>query len=163
MVAYLPAQWHDFFAGSVEASAALTGLLFVSISMNLKQILTFPRLPGRAAGTLGILLGALGVSTLGLAPGQSVRAFGIEIAAIGAAATVQAVWVSIHKFNRTEPLLWTLQPLVLLSLPSLAFFVGGVSLISGGGGGLYWILAATILAFLAASVNAWVLLVEILR
>ncbi|MEJ0014046.1 MAG: hypothetical protein WDN07_00055 [Actinomycetota bacterium] len=82
---------------------------------------------------------------------------------IGAIAAVQAVWVSIHKFNRTEPLLWTLQPLVLLSLPSLAFFAGGVSLISGGGGGLYWILAATILAFLAASVNAWVLLVEILR
>ncbi|MEJ0014045.1 MAG: hypothetical protein WDN07_00050 [Actinomycetota bacterium] len=79
MVAYSPVEWHDFFAGSVEASAALTGLLFVSISMNLKQILTFPRLPGRAAGTLGILLGALGVSTLGLAPGQSVRVFELKL------------------------------------------------------------------------------------
>jgi modulator of FtsH protease len=40
---------------------------------------------------------------------------------------------------------------------------GGVSLLAGGGGGIYWILVGTALVFIAASINAWVLLVEILR
>jgi hypothetical protein len=31
------------------------------------------------------------------------------------------------------------------------------------GGGLYWILAGTVLTFVGATLNAWVLLVEILR
>ncbi len=35
------------------ASAALLGLLFVAISINLEQILKHRHLPGRAAGTLG--------------------------------------------------------------------------------------------------------------
>jgi hypothetical protein len=34
---------------------------------------------------------------------------------------------------------------------------------NGGGGGLYWVLAGTLLSFLAASISAWVLLIEILR
>jgi hypothetical protein len=31
------------------------------------------------------------------------------------------------------------------------------------GGGLYWVLAAVLLVFVSASINAWVLLVEIMR
>ena len=36
-------------------------------------------------------------------------------------------------------------------------------MLAGRGGGLYWIVAAIVCAILAAAVNAWVLLVEILR
>ncbi len=40
---------------------------------------------------------------------------------------------------------------------------GGVSLLERDGGGIYWILFGTALVFISASINAWVLLVEILR
>ncbi len=40
---------------------------------------------------------------------------------------------------------------------------GGGSLVTKSGGGLYWILAGITLTFVAASINAWVLMVEILR
>ena len=53
--------------------------------------------------------------------------------------------------------------LAALLLPALAFVGGGCSLLAGSGGGLCWILAGTVLTFVAASLNAWVLLVEILR
>lgn len=53
--------------------------------------------------------------------------------------------------------------LATLLLPSIALMVGGVSLVAGAGGGLYWILASILLAFVSASINAWVLLVEIKR
>ena len=56
VASYSPLVWHDFFVGTIGASAALTGLLFVAISINLEQILKYPQLPGRAAVTLGVLV-----------------------------------------------------------------------------------------------------------
>ena len=51
--------------------------------------------------------------------------------------------------------------LVTLLLPSVAFIIGGVSLAVGEGGGLYWVPAGILFAFVSASINGWVLLVEI--
>ncbi len=163
MVSYSTLAWHDFFIGTIGAAAALTGLLFVAISINLEQILKFPQLPGRAAGTLGILVSALVVSGLALAPGQGDRALGIEIAATGAIVAVQATWVARGKETPGEPLSWRIEHLATLLLPSIGLIVGGVSLAAGAGGGLYWVLAAILLAFVSAAINAWVLLVEIKR
>ena len=41
--------------------------------------------------------------------------------------------------------------------------VAGASVMSGAGGGLYWLPPSVVLAFVAGLANAWVLLVEILR
>jgi hypothetical protein len=163
VASYSPLVWHDFFVGTIGASAALTGLLFVAISINLEQILKYPQLPGRAAGTLGILVSALVVSGFALAPGQSNRALGIEIAGAGAVVAAQALWVTHGKKTPNEPKAWVVEHLVTLLLPSIAFIVGGVSLALGGGGGLYWVLAGILFAFVSASINGWVLLVEIKR
>jgi hypothetical protein len=92
--------------GTIGASAALTGLLFVAISINLEQILKYPQLPGRAAVTRGILVGALVVSGFALAPGQTNRAVGIEIAVAGAVVATQALWVTYGKKMPDEPQAW---------------------------------------------------------
>src|SRR5580658_1140901 len=104
--AYAPIEWHDFFVAAVGASAALLGLLFVAISVNLEQILKFPHLPGRAAGTLGTLLTVLIVCIFGLAPRQSHWEFGGEVIATSAAVAIQAVWVSIGKRAEGDSLTW---------------------------------------------------------
>ena len=39
----------------------------------------------------------------------------------------------------------------------------GLSLLADGGGGLYWLVPAVLLATISGLVNAWVLLIEILR
>jgi modulator of FtsH protease len=163
MASYSPIIWHDFFIGTIGAAAALTGLLFVAISINLEQILKYPQLPGRAAGTLGILVSGLVVSGFALAPGQENRTLGIEIAAAGVIVAAQAVWVTHGKGTPDEPNSWIIQHLASLLLPSIAFVVGGLSLIAGRGGGLYWVFAGILIVFVSASINAWVLLVEILR
>jgi hypothetical protein len=103
------------------------------------------------------------VCSFGLAPGQSSRTLGVEILATGAIVATQAIWVSVRKLDKADPLGWTIGNLSLLLLPEPAFAGGGCSRLAGSGGGLYWILAGTVLTFLAASVNAWVFLVEILR
>jgi modulator of FtsH protease len=149
--------------GTIGAAAALTGLLFVAISINLEQILKYPQLPGRAAGTLGILVSGLIVSGFALAPGQGSRTLGVEIAAVGVIVALQAIWVTPGRGTPDEPRSWLIHHLASLLLPSIAFIIGGVSLIAAGGGGLYWVFAGILLVFVSASVNAWVLLVEILR
>jgi hypothetical protein len=103
------------------------------------------------------------VCIFGLAPGQSNRTLGLEILATGVVVATQAIWVSVGKRSQGDPLMWTLGNLPLLLLPPLAFVGGGGSLLASSGGGLYWILAGTVLAFVATSLNAWVLLVEIVR
>jgi hypothetical protein len=162
--AYDPAAWHDFFVGAMGASAALTGLLFVAISINLEQILKFPNLPGRAAGSLSILVAALVVASCGLAPGQSLQALGAEIAVAGSVVAGQAIWVTTRKPEEAGyRVTWRIERIVTMLLPGLVFLAGGLSLIAGGGGGLYWILGAIVLAFVVSAINAWVLLIEVLR
>ena len=48
-------------------------------------------------------------------------------------------------------------------LQVLPFILGGISLIAGAGGGLYWLAAGTIAAFIFSMLSTWVLLIEILR
>jgi hypothetical protein len=163
MVAYDQAAWHALFTGAIGASAALTGLLFVAISINLDQILKFPQLPGRAAGTLGTLLASLSVSGFALAPGQSIRVLGWEIIAVGAVVGLQALVVTLRNRGLAQKITWIIAHLVSLFFPALIFIAGGVSLVTQSGGGLYWILTATLVVFVVSSINAWVLLVEIKR
>ena len=51
-----PSAWHEFFVALAGAAAALTGLLFVAVSLNLRQILAFPSLPLRVGETLSITI-----------------------------------------------------------------------------------------------------------
>ncbi len=163
MSAYTAAAWHDFFMAAVGASAALLGLLFVSLSINIETILKYPHLPGRAAATLSILLVVLVVSFLGLAPNEVTTTFGWEIVAMTLLSASQIIWITVRRIRTNDRLRWALFSGTQLLVPILVIFGGGVSLLAGGGGGIDWILAGTALVFISASINAWVLLVEILR
>ena len=75
--------WSNFFVAELGAAAALTGLLFVAVSINLARILQFAHLPARAAEALLALVSVLFVTSFALIPHQSATAYGIEIGATG--------------------------------------------------------------------------------
>ena len=83
MTAYDPSQWTDLFVATAGASAALAGLVFVAVSINLERILSYEGLPERALETLLLLVGVLIFSILALMPGQSAVALGAEVLALG--------------------------------------------------------------------------------
>lgn len=64
--------------------------------------------------------------------------------------------------RNTVPAAMFLRLLVATAL-TLALATAGTTLAAGHGGGLYWIPAAFVLAVTVAAVNAWILLVEVLR
>jgi hypothetical protein len=163
VTAYSAQGWSELFVASAGASAALTGLLFVAVSVNIERILEFSGLPERALQTLLLLLSVVAISLIGLIPGQTATALGAELLVVSIGFCAAICWL----LNRTVSGAREHERAVLhlaYTVPgALAPVIGAVSLLVGAGGGLYWIAAGIIGAILGASVNAWVLMVEILR
>jgi len=91
---YSASAWTDFAVAVAGAAAALSGLLFVAVSINLSRILAFPNLPARAGQTLIMLVTPLVVALLVLIPDQRHDLLGVELLA-GAALLVPALgWLN---------------------------------------------------------------------
>ena len=71
MAAFEISPWKDLFVASAGASAALAGLVFVAVSINIDRILKFKGLPARALQTVLLLLSVVLVSIIGLIPGNA--------------------------------------------------------------------------------------------
>jgi hypothetical protein len=163
-MAYEPEAWSDFFVATAGASAALAGLVFVAISINIERILSLAGVPDRALQTVQLLVGMVIVSFFALAPGQSETVVGAEIAATGAVLVVTTGLLTARIAALSDRPRPDIAGIALLALLGTApFLVGGLSLLADSGGGLYWVLAGMVAAVLGAVVNAWVLLIEILR
>lgn len=165
MTAYDPSEWSDLFVASAGASAALLGLLFVAVSINLERILKYQGLPGRALEALMQLTCVLIVSLAGLVPGQSHVALGFELLLVTAviAAIILRQPIIVADETGREPVSWKVSRWTVRLAGLVPIGVAGISLVVEAGGGLYWLAAGIVLAIAAAIAGAWVLLVEILR
>lgn len=164
MFAYDASEWTDFFVAGAGASAALAGLVFVAVSINVDRILQFQGLPDRALATVMLLLSVVLVSLLGLIPGQSRAALAGELLGVGL--VFAAVILGLTRRStagRDGHRLHALSHWLLVVVGTVPVVLGAVSLFAEAGGGLYWVAAGIVLATTGAVANAWVLLVEILR
>jgi hypothetical protein len=164
VAAYDPAEWSDLFVASAGAAAALAGLVFVAVSINIERILKFPGLPERALETVALLLSVVVISLVGLIPGQGRVALGAELLGVSLAVGGMIAAISSQQLPPgVEPRTWRTARLVVQSAGTLPQILGGLSVILAVGGGLYWIVGGIVGAIVGAVANAWVLLVEILR
>jgi hypothetical protein len=134
----------------------------VAISINIERILGYRGLPERGLVTLLLLLGVLVVSLLLLEPGLSRSTVGIELLVEGVVITVTVAALTLRSRPRDEES-YLVSALVLAGVGTLPFIVAGVSFLAAFGGGMTWVLTGFISAIVGAMINAWVLLVEILR
>ena len=155
--------WTDFFVAEAGAAAALAGLLFVAISINLTRILEFWHLPTRAAEALLALLSVLVVATFALIPEQSTLACGIEIGGTGLVLWTGQAFALARTWKAVHPNSKSLLRVLMNQLPPLPFVIAGGLLLAGHSSGIYWIVPGTLLSFAAGIFGAWILLIEIQR
>jgi hypothetical protein len=165
MHAYTTVGWEELFLAEAGASAALAGLLFVAISINLTKILEVRGLVGRAGEAIVLLVAVLVASTLVLVPDQPRVALGTELLVTGLLAW--SILVTIHvravrgRVGPSHPVL--IGRIAMVQVAILPFLVAGISLLLQAGGGLYWLVPGVVLCLVVAVLNAWVLLIEIMR
>jgi modulator of FtsH protease len=165
MHGYDLAVWAGFFTAMTAAAAGLTGLLFVAVSINLEHILKgTTMLPSRAAETVAMLLFVVTSSALALVP-QDVELLGAEILVVVVPLLVIVVrdQVRYRRQNPDQPLYWSISRMTTSGIGLVPGLIAGISLAAHWGGGLYWLVPASLLSIAGAVYSAWILLVEILR
>ena len=157
--------WENFFIAEVGASAALLGLIFVGVSINLTRIISLPGLPNRALLALIILLTILVICSLLLIPGQPQTLAGIELLFVGLIVWITATRLDVIILLKKEPQYRSsyMLNMTLTQFALLPYIVAGIIVLTRGAGGLYWLVPAIIISFIKALLDAWVLLVEINR
>ena len=164
-------DWSNFFVATASASATLTGLIFVGVSINLVRILAGSGLPERALNSLVLLLTILTLSIIFLIPGQSPHSQGFEVLGIGLVAWSMIVFVESRKIKAVEAPYkrYFIFNMALNQITLLPYFVcdfcilSNPSDVSPGANALHWMALAFVLSFIKGVMDAWILLVEINR
>jgi hypothetical protein len=157
--------WHDLFVASAGAAAALMGLLFVGLSINLSKILALPVLANRALIASLLLFSILIQTLLLLVPHETTYSAGLCILVAFVVTWPYISYLDLKIFNNLESQYRQLHILKILfdQMALLPYVIGGIIMLNGSMSGYYWLVASIIISFMKASLDAWVLLVEINR
>jgi hypothetical protein len=158
--------WHDFFLASAGASAALLGLLFVGVSINLGAIAARERVDLRAKAGLAFsnLIYVLMISLLLLVADPEPHGLAIGLAAIAALGLVRVIGhlraiIRAQGFRDQLPTLlrigWTIAADLVLGYVAVVLYA------SGDARAIVLILAAVFILLVGASNIAWEMLVQV--
>ena len=143
------------------ASGALTGLLFVSVSLNRVKIVHSAELRASAAQTLVLLIVPLVLCALLLIPEQARWVLGAELAAFAVISFLVLFRVQHRSerdgHSRIADLVDRRETSLFISVLILT---GAITYWVGHGGGLDWLAPAVLLALVSGVLNAWLFLVE---
>lgn len=161
--AYTTAPWHDFFVCAGGSAAALLGLLFVALSFHLDRVAGHQIWRSRVWAATMELLTALVIALAVLIPGQPARALGLE-------ALLWVVPISALAVHRQRQYLRGVHlprsaRLTRLGANAAAIttLAGGISLLIGRFGGLYWLAATTLLCLVYGVTLGWHLTFQIVE
>ena len=165
MDAYAAESWSEFAGATAGAAAALTGLVFVAVSINLQPILADPRMPARAGQALILLAAPVFLSLALLVPGQPAAALGVELFVLAGLVGPLLGWLCRPAARPAhQPLAaWIVGSIGPAAVLTVSPLLAGLGVLTDSLGGLYWLPVAVAVSLLAGLINAWVLLIEILR
>lgn len=159
--------WGLFLGAMAGASATLAGLIFVGVSINLESIVSpeYPTMPTRALEALLALMGTLILATTLLIPGQPRWLVGGEVLVIGLIEWACLTIILVRDYPRTDRdymyAYWLRVPFAQLA--ALCVIAAGAMILAGSWNGLYFIAPTSLLTYVLALFDGWVLLIEISR
>ena len=181
MLPELLKEWENFAVITGSAAGALTGLLFVAVSLNRDRIMEHAGLRAEAGQTLLLFILALLLTVLLVIPGMSATTLGVVLVAVSLAAGLTLI-ISIAtspagpgmrraagrertagerpKFSELSPedQLYRMVDVVSPNLFSVLCVTIAGCLLLAGDNGLYWLAAAVLLALGGGVINAWLFL-----
>jgi modulator of FtsH protease len=154
-VAYSPGDWVNFAIGMATAAGALTGLVFVAVSIRVKEVLDDPFHRRRTESTFVILLSILAASLLLLYPGQGPVAVGAEMLVIGAVLVYRSTrtWAYVRASGRHEAAI----SYAIGTAAHVLICFGAIALLAEVLGGMYVVASALVLELVRALSDIWVL------
>jgi hypothetical protein len=156
-----PSDWQGFAEMTGGASGALTGLLFVAVSLNASRIGGHQGLRVSAAQTLVLFIAPLAVAAALLTPGQQDWVLGAELMVIGLVTS----WILLGMRRAQHGLTDDDKQLIAIFnrrgpnvMVMLLFVASGVIVACGQPDGLYLLLPAALVALISGVLNAWLFL-----
>jgi hypothetical protein len=160
-VGYTAAMWLGFGEALAAVAGALTGLLFVALSVKGDALAVSRNLSSRAAETLVLFMISVLIAIVLVAP-QPSTALGWELVAVAVVsgtilfildrraghATDRGVSRYIERFSPN-------------TITAVLVGVAGLTYLVKAGGGLYWLIPAAVASLVGGVVNAWLFLVKV--
>jgi len=159
-VGYTTAPWASFGAALAAVAGALTGLLFVAVSVKGDALAASPSLRARATQTLVLFVTSVLAAVFLVAP-QPAAALGAELLAVAVVSgggllildrraghgSDQEVARYIERFSPN-------------TITAVLVGVAGLTLLVKAGGGLYWLIPAAMASLVGGVLDAWLFLVK---
>jgi hypothetical protein len=156
---YSTVPWASFGAALAAVAGALTGLLFVALSVKSDTLLASRSLRARATQTLVLFMTSALIAVCLVAP-QPAAALGAELIAVAVASgTLLLILDRRAGHGGNQEVTRDIEKFSPNALTTVLVGVAGLTLLVKAGGGLYWLIPAAAASLVGGVVNAWLFLV----
>ena len=158
---YTSAMWLGFGGALAAVAGALTGLLFVAISVKSNVLAASLSLRARAAQTLVLFLISVLIAILLVAP-QPSAALGWELLAVAAVSGMALIILGRRAGHSSDQRVARyIERFSPNTTTAVLVGIAGLTFLVKAGGGLYWLIPTVVASLLGGVINAWLFLVRV--
>ena len=158
---YTTTAWPGFGEALAAVAGALTGLLFVALSVRSAAVAASRSVNSRAAQTLVLFMTSVLTAVLLVAP-QPPAALGSELLAVAVVSGTVLLILDRRAGRSTEHgAVRHIERFSPNMVTAALVGVAGLTFLLKAGGGLYWLIPAAVASLLGGVVNAWLFLVKL--
>jgi hypothetical protein len=159
-VGYTTSASLGFGEAIAAVAGALTGLLFVALSVRSDAVSASRTLASRAAQTLVLFMTSVLVAVLLVAP-QPSAALGSELLAVALVSGAALLILDRRAGHADRGAIRYIERFSPNMITAALVGVAGLTFLVKAGGGLYWLIPAVVASLLGGVVNAWLFLVKV--